>query len=66
MQGMRSRGHPWTRDDIAAGLGEWASLISDVERELKYYMTSDYGDDPDADYWAMADAIDLCSSLDNF
>jgi hypothetical protein len=33
---------------------------------MEYWMTPDYDDEPNPDYWAIADAIDLGSSLGKF
>jgi hypothetical protein len=60
---MRSLGYSWTGEDVSAQLGEWARLLSGAQWELDYWMTPDYDDEPDSDYWAIADAIELTNSL---
>jgi hypothetical protein len=55
----RSLGYLWRGDDITAGIGEWANLLSTAQSDLEFWMTPDYDDEPNSDYWAIADAIDL-------
>lgn len=65
LRDVRSRGYSWREADVLDRLTEWASLMSQAASALDRWSVPDYDDEPNADYWSIADAVELCLSLDS-